>query len=263
VQYPEELRPLPAYEKWIISTIFDAINDGEKIDKEIIQLSIPPTLKATTYRSIFAYGNHIHVKSAETHLVTMDSRVAAVFRTTCRSSVNDKNPVNVDVEYVGYVEEIMELNYGTTCVIVLLCHWVRANYRGVGATMECDEYGFTLVNFNHMLPISEDSFAFPIHIQHVFFSNDPGNNDGWKVVIKNEPRNRRVQCAKDKMAEVPCLTLGNDENCAGLANPTLGPCDVESDDSANEDDARQDINEDEFETEDNEDYIGISSSDEE
>jgi hypothetical protein len=130
VQYPEEVRPLPTYEKWILFAISDAINDGEKIDEEIIQLSIPPTLKATAYRSMFAYGNHIRVRSAETHLVTMDSGVAAVFGTTCRSSVNDKNPVNVDVEYVGYVEEILELNYGTTCVIVLLCHWVRANYRG-------------------------------------------------------------------------------------------------------------------------------------
>jgi hypothetical protein len=231
VQYPKELRSLPTYEKWIPFAISDAINDGEKIDKEIIQLSIPPTLKATSYRSIFAYGNHIRVRSAKTqHLVTMDSGVAAVFGTTCRSSVNNKNPVNVDVEYVEYVEEILELNYGTTCVIVLLCHWVRANYRGAGAIMKRDEYGFSLVNFNHMLPISEDSFAFPIHIQQVFFSNDPGNDDGWKVVLKNEPRSRRVECAKDKMAEVPCLTLGNDENYAGLANPTLGPCDVESDD---------------------------------
>jgi len=178
-------------------------------------------------------------------------------------SVNDKNHVNVDVEYVEYVEEILELNYGTTCVIVLLCHWMRANYRGAGATMKRDEYGFTLVNFNHMLPISEDSFAFPIHIQHVFFSNNPDNDDGWKVVLKNEPRSRRVECAKDKMAEVPCLTLENDENYARLANPTLVPCDVESDDSENEDDARQEINEVEFESEDNENYLGISSSDEE
>jgi hypothetical protein len=85
VQYPEELRPLPAYEKWILSAISDVINDGEKIDEEIIQLSIPPTLKATTYRSMFAYGNHIRVKSAETHQITMDSGVAAVFGTTCHS----------------------------------------------------------------------------------------------------------------------------------------------------------------------------------
>jgi cytochrome c oxidase assembly factor CtaG len=47
----------------------------------------------------------------------------------------------------------LELDYCSTCVIVLLCNWVRANHRGAGATMKRDEYGFTLVNFNHMLPI--------------------------------------------------------------------------------------------------------------
>ena len=60
------VKAVAAYEKWILSAISDAINDGEKIDEEIIQLSIPPTLKATAYRSMFAYGNHIRVKSAET-----------------------------------------------------------------------------------------------------------------------------------------------------------------------------------------------------
>ena len=261
LQYPDELRPLPPYENWILPAISKAINDGENIEEEVIQLSIPPTMKATAYRSMYAYGNHIRVKSAETNLVTMDSGVAAVFGTTCRSSVNDRNPIEAEVEYVGYVEEILELNYGTTCVIVLLCNWVRANHRGAGATMKRDEYGFTLVNFNHMLPISEDSFAFPIHVEQVFFSNDPGSELGWKVVLKNEPRSRRVECAKDKMVEVPCLTLGNDSNYSGLADPTLDAGDVEHDDSADDNDEGQDINE--VDLEDNSDYLGISSSDEE
>jgi hypothetical protein len=77
-------------------------------------LNIPPTIKAIAYRSTYAYGNHIRVKSAETNLVTMDYGVAAVFGTTCHSNVNDKNPIEAEVEYVGYMEEILELNYGTT-----------------------------------------------------------------------------------------------------------------------------------------------------
>ena len=132
-------------------------------------MNIPHTIKAIAYWSTYAYGSHIRVKSVKTNLVTMDSGFAAVFGTTCRSNVNDRNPIEVEVEYIGYVEEILELNYGTTCVIVLLCNWVRGNHRGAGATMKHDDYGFTLVNFNHMLPISEDFFAFPIHIEQVFF----------------------------------------------------------------------------------------------
>jgi hypothetical protein len=201
------------------------------------------------------------MKSVETNLVTIVSGIAAIFETTCRSSVNDRNLIEAEVEYVGYMEEILELNYGTTCVIVLLCNWVRANHRGVWTTMKRDEYRFTLVNFNHMIPISEYSFAFPIHVEKGFLSNDPGSEPRWKVVLKNEPRSRRVECAKDKMVEVSCLILGNDSNYSGLADPTLDASDVEHDDSADDNDEGQDIHEFEFDSEDNSDYIGISSSD--
>lgn len=83
------------------------------------------------------------------------------------------------------------------------------------------------------------------------------------MVFKNEPRSRRVEYAKDKMVEVPCLTLGNDSNYSGLADPTLDAGDVEHDDSADDNDERQDIHEFAFDSEDNSDYLGISSSDEE
>jgi hypothetical protein len=38
--------------------------------------------------------------------------------------------------------------------------------------MKQDEYGFTLVNFNEMLPFVEDSFAFLIHVEQILFSDD-------------------------------------------------------------------------------------------
>jgi hypothetical protein len=64
--------------------------------------------------------------------------------------------------------------------------WVKANYKGTREIMKQYEYGFTLVNFNEMLPFSEDSFAFPIHVEQRFFFDDPSKL-GWKVVLKNEP----------------------------------------------------------------------------
>jgi hypothetical protein len=71
---------------------------------------------------MYAYGNHIHVKNVETNLVKMDSRVASTFTTMCKSSGQDSSPIKADLEYVGWVEKILELDYGTTCVIVLLCN---------------------------------------------------------------------------------------------------------------------------------------------
>jgi len=69
-------------------------------------------------------------------LVTMDSIVVLTFTTMCKSSGPDSSPIKAVLEYVGWVEEILELDYGTTCIIVLFCNWVKANYKGTIMTMK-------------------------------------------------------------------------------------------------------------------------------
>ncbi len=76
------------------------------------------------------------MKSAETNLVTMDSIVVITFTTMCKSSGLDSTLIKAVLEYVGSVEKILELDYGTTCVIVLFCNWVKANYKGTIVTMK-------------------------------------------------------------------------------------------------------------------------------
>ncbi len=80
----------------------------------------------------------------------------------------------------------MELN-----TILFVCNWVKANYIGSNATVKRDEYGFTFVNFNSPIPISNQSFVFPIHVEQVLFSNDPKER-GWKVVLCEDPYRRQV-----------------------------------------------------------------------
>jgi hypothetical protein len=54
--------------------------------------------------------------------------------------------------------------------MVLLCNWVKANYNGSRTTIKRDEYDFTLLDFTSLIPISNQSFAFLIHVEQVFFS---------------------------------------------------------------------------------------------
>ena len=101
---------------------------------------------------MWAFGQHLRVASAETQLTTCDSGVAAIFRRPCRAGSRDTHLVMADVEYIGQLQEIAEVNYGGLCVIVLLCKWIKANYRGHNATMKKDRWGFNLANFcNHSL----------------------------------------------------------------------------------------------------------------
>jgi hypothetical protein len=85
---------------------------------------------------MYAYGNHIRVKNVETNLVIINFGVVATFTTMCKLSGQDSSPIKVILEYVGWVEKTLELDYGTTCVIVLFYYWVKANYKRTIVTMK-------------------------------------------------------------------------------------------------------------------------------
>jgi hypothetical protein len=70
---------------------------------------------------MYAFGNHLLVESAEHHLAIANLGVIATFEQECCSHSNDRNPVVVLIEYVGWIEEILELDYWRFQIVVLLC----------------------------------------------------------------------------------------------------------------------------------------------
>ncbi len=103
--------------------------------------------------------------SAKLHLSTSNSGVATTFEHGCHSHSNDQNPIMASLEYVGWIKEIMELDYGKFQTVVLLCNWVVANYEGTNAIVKNDDYRFTLVSFKLLIPFSAQSFTFCIHFE--------------------------------------------------------------------------------------------------
>jgi hypothetical protein len=71
---------------------------------------------------MYAFGNHIHVVSAKEHLTTHDNGVVATFEQAFVSRPNDQRPFIAKLDYVRWVEEILELNYGVLNIVVLLCN---------------------------------------------------------------------------------------------------------------------------------------------
>jgi len=83
-----------------------------------------------------------------------------------------------------------------------------------------DKYGFTLANFNHMDgAVHSDSFAFPLHCQQVFFSDDP-HRRGWKVVCKTDVRGRRG-APQFAQSTSTVFNVGNNADFTGLLPPTV------------------------------------------
>ena len=179
---PSQLKPLQPFPEWLTVTVeADRRTGSRTIDQTTYDLSRPPSLIATAYRSMKAYGMHIRCRSVEASRTTMDSGVHATFTDDAGEETE---------EYVGWIEEILELEYRSTCVVVLLCSWVKAKMGGASPTMKRDQHGFQSMNFapNCILPLGPHSFAFPIHIQQVFFAADEGP---WKVVCKADVQGNR------------------------------------------------------------------------
>jgi hypothetical protein len=203
------------FSAWFPAAVQRDMAAGKHVEEDVVDLVLLPSFEAKSYRSMYAYGNHILVRGAEVDLSTCDSGVAATFLQACRASRKDHNHREANVEYVGWVEEIIGANYRKFELLLLYCKWIQAMWSGPRATVKRDEYGFTLVKFDRTIPYSADLFEFPLHAQQVFFVDDVAH-PGWKVVLRKEPRSTRVTSRADDRLDLHYLSLGNDGEHQGL-----------------------------------------------
>ncbi len=144
------------------------------------------------------------------------SGIVATFKQECVSRRNDQRPILAKLDYVGWVEEILEFNYGVFNIIMGLCNWVKANYIGNSAIVKRDEYDFTLVNSNSLIPISDQSFIFPIHVEQMFFLLIQRKKK-WNVVLCKYPRGKEVTRGVDfDPIDLDIFRIENDDSYIGL-----------------------------------------------
>lgn len=214
--FPIELQQLPCFADWVEEEVRRQQQSGEIVNSNILDTSRGPLPVAAAYKSMYAFGNHYRVLSSERPLRTRDSGVAATFRQVCRNGTRDGNQVNADVEYVGHIEEILELNYRRHCLVVLVCDFVKANYIGENATVKKDKWGFTLANYDRRFGrVCRDSFSFPRHCEQVFYS-DAREAPGWRIVLRKEVRGRRILPNNENIEEPALFQMGRDEEFEGL-----------------------------------------------
>lgn len=193
----------------------EAERAGRPIEDDVLQYVQPPQRNAASHRQMYCHGMHLRVRSSESALVTRDSGVVASFTRQLRWGLQNGRPVETSQEYVGYIEEILVLDYRNHCVTVLVCDWVRGTRDARFPTIQRDRYGFSLANFNHMDgTVHADSFAFPLHCQQVFFSDDT-HRPGWKVICCTDVRGRRRR-GHAPVTTPDMVQLHNDQDFAGL-----------------------------------------------
>jgi hypothetical protein len=168
IHYPNTITNVPGFAKWLEHEVGAAANSVDKPSQEEIEESRLPEKMGTTYRAMYAHGMHLRIRSAEEEKVTYDSGVAAAVLRRSRGRAGARSGEVEKTEYVGWIEEIMELNYRNHCCIVLVCAWIPGQTTGLNPKVVRDRYGFTLGNFSQIMPLGPESFAFTTQMQQVF-----------------------------------------------------------------------------------------------
>jgi hypothetical protein len=216
IHYPQALRGLPKFVDWLSREVRASMNGVEKPSADEIQESRQSERVGTAYRAMYAHGMHLRIRSTEEEKVTYDS--AVVLRHSRGRTLDRAGQFEI-VEYVGWIEEILELDYRNHCCIVFLYSWISGHLTAQNPKVLCDEYGFSVGNFIRTMPLGPDSFAFPTQCVQVFYSDDvhrtERNGGDWKVICGTDIRGRRGDLTI-KRPEIALLAAGEDSDFPGL-----------------------------------------------
>lgn len=137
------------------------------------------------WKAYIMNGFRFHVKSIDMDVKTQDSGVFVRAEADNYATARDRNPRSALLDYYGVVTDIIELNYCRDRKVVLFdCDWIDSRVRN--RAIKTDEYGFTLVNFKHLLP-GPDTFALGSNVHQVFYLQDPIQSQ-WHVAVRTRPR---------------------------------------------------------------------------
>jgi hypothetical protein len=198
----------------------EAANSVDKPNQEEFEESKLPERMGTAYRAMYAHGMHLRIRSTEEEKVTCDSGVAAVVLRRRRGRVGERTGEVEKMEYVGWIEETLELKYRNHYYIVLVCAWIPGRTTGLNPKVVHDQYGIMVGNFNQTMPLGSESFTFPTQCIQVFYSDDKIKNAStrgdWKVICRTNVRGRRGDLSTLR-PNIEMLASNRDSDFEGLA----------------------------------------------
>jgi len=74
--------------------------------------------------------------------------------------------------YVGFIQKIIQVDYGENSPILLKCKWVKPS------VVQLDEYGFVCANLRQFLSETDEPYVFPLQINQSYLIDDV-RSPGW------------------------------------------------------------------------------------
>ena len=124
----------PKFDDWIVDAINYAQQQGQYIMIDEIDLSRPPHIYSSRFSGMWAYGSHLRVEENDIGKENCDCVVSVEFHHDTEKNF-----------YIGFIQEIIQVDYGETSSILLNCKWIKPS------TIQHDEYGFLCANTRQIL----------------------------------------------------------------------------------------------------------------
>lgn len=161
------------------------VDRANLLSEDLHALAKGPSEWQLRHKKYIVNGFRFRVKSIDNKGTNQNSGVFIRSLTPSNPRERDVNPRDAYVDYYGVLTDIIELSYNAGRRIVLFKgDWVD-NLLG-GGGIKTDQYGFTLVNFNQLLP-SNDPFILASQVLQVFYVKDPMDKD-WEIVVRTKAR---------------------------------------------------------------------------
>ena len=118
---------------------------------------------------MWAYGHHYRVERVDNKRRTYDCGIMANFQQESRSSARDPNVVSDDLDYVGTLQHIYEVDYETNGKYFIFdVKWFKVIYRGSNATIRNDNSKFFQIDSTKCISMdSHDTLVLPRHCEQV------------------------------------------------------------------------------------------------
>ncbi|KAG0597431.1 hypothetical protein M758_UG337800 [Ceratodon purpureus] len=168
---------MPPFSAWLKEHVEQLQSTDFPLDEKLIQLYKPPSTVAKSYNYMWAYGALLRCIEDE------NTRAYATYDLGISTSVSERA---VDRIEVGVLKGIYCVLFSGWNVIFLKVEWIRHDM------IKKDCMGFWTCRTD----IQEDRrrmnpFLLPVNAEQVFFMEDVVHPQ-WKIVLRHEPRARRV-----------------------------------------------------------------------
>ncbi|KAH6757747.1 hypothetical protein C2S51_038655 [Perilla frutescens var. frutescens] len=173
-----------SFADWFAQKVNEGLQfyDESSKARDLKLLAGRPNFIGMKYKKFLVNGFRFHTKVLESKRKTQNCGVRVKAATPSFSSTRDQNPILGELDHYGILNNIIELDYGYGCRIVLFdCDWVSS-----GSRLKQDVDGFTLAKFLNVTRHNEP-FILASQAEQVFYVQDPTQQD-WQVVVSTTAR---------------------------------------------------------------------------